>query len=231
MNIYSKLRTLMISKAEQPIRHIVNSNDMEIFEQEIKSAQSSVRQSKLYLASIKADAAMLRKSIQELRADIHRLEAQTLEAIDKDEELALDLAKRIAEEEGHAASQSGRLTELTAIEEKASKDLQRAVQAIKSYQNRLIIVKANERRGATYSASQHGSIGLNGCLLDLSETLQSIQQRQLRDQSMDEALLQVDADMSTKNLEDRVIAAGISTGKPDGKAVLDRIKKGKLAFT
>jgi phage shock protein A len=231
MNIYSKLRTLIISKAEQPVRNLVDTNDLIIFEQEIRSAQELVKHSKLHLAVIKSDVALLRQSSQALQQDIYRLEKQTIEAMEKDEKLAIDLANRIAEDEENLKSQNDRIAELTTIEQRVSKDLKRAMHGIKSYKNRLVILKASENREAAHSSSQQRKKSLNVCLLDLDETLQSIQQRQLRDQSMEDAVIEVDSVLSDNNLEERMQAVGISTGKLDGQAVLDRLKKSPLVFT
>lgn len=231
MNIYSKLRTLIISKAEQPVRNLVDSNDLIIFEQEIRSAQELVKHSKLHLAAIKSDIAILRHSSQDLQKDICRLEKQTMEAMEKDEMLAIDLANKIAQDEESLKSQNDRVAELTSIEQKVSNDLKRAMHGIKAYKNRLVILKASERRGAFHSSSQRRKNSLNVCLVDLDETLQSIQKRQLHDQSMEEAIIEVDSVLSDSNLDERIQAAGISTSKLDGRAVLERLKNSPLVFT
>jgi phage shock protein A len=225
MTIYSKLRLLMRAKAEEPVRQLVDRNDIQIFEQEIRETHALVSQSKMHLASIKADIKLLHDSINAQKAGIERREKQTLEAIEKDENLAHDLAAHIAETENDITDMEARLSQLRAAEARVTNDLKQAVRIIKNHQQHLVILKANETRTHASIKFGKGSNGLTTCISDLNESLRSIQQRQLRNQTLDAEMLNVDQSINGNNLDERVKSAGIRSGEHDAVAVLERLKQ------
>ncbi len=224
MTTYSKLRLLMRTKVEEPVRELINRNDIPIFEQEIRETLALIKQSKHYLASIKADISLVQDSIEEKEAEIVRRESQTLEALEKDTELAHALAEQIAEDEDALGSMRNRLSQLHALEDRTEKDLKNAVRVTRNHQQHLVLLKANEMQrlsGFNYGKSQ---VGLNGALTELNESLRSIQERQHRNQTLNNALLAVDQSLEGEDLDQRVKSAGIRSGKHDAQAVLERLK-------
>ena len=225
MNIYSKLRHLINAKAQAPAYALIERNDICIFEQEIRSAQALIKQSKLHLASIKAEITIIARANDEQSKAINARELQTLEALKTDQALAHDIASRIAEDELELKAQQARLSQLRVIEERVAKDIKKAVQAIKSHNHQLVVLKASEARGAQKGSSNAGVTSMNHCLSELKESLQSIEERQCRHQVLDDAILNVDALSGENDLDERVKSAGIRSGQHDATSVLERLQK------
>ena len=109
MSLYQKLRLLVRASAEQPARKLVEMNDIKIFEQELIEIERAIKGAKLHLAKVKAEAKMLTVANAELSDKLMFREQQTLEAMDKDADLAQELAAQIAEDEAILRDQQKQL--------------------------------------------------------------------------------------------------------------------------
>lgn len=225
MGIYSKLKLLMRASAEEPVRQLVEKNDIRICQQEIYEAQALVQKTKLQVASIKSEIKFLCESIDSLEQSNALREKQILAALEKDEALAKELASLLAEDELTLREQQAQRKQLESMEQRTMQDLKRAVRSIQSYQNQLIIMKANEQNVGSAGALKGYSRGLNGSLRDLNESLESIKHRQKRALLMDEAEEAVESSLAGGQIDSRIESLGIQTGKHDGLAVLERIRK------
>ena len=229
MSLYNKLKLLIRASAEEPARKLVELNDIKIFEQEIFDVERAIKTAKLHLASVKAEAKSLLNSIDELRDKTRLREQQTLEALDKDAELAHDLAGLIAEDEILLREQEHQLKQLLKVEEKLTDDLKKAVRALQGHYRQLQIVKASQHGIHGGQLMTRNSQSMNSALRDLNGSLESIKNRQLRASYLDEAEAEVDNTLSGKDIEHRLEASGIRTGKHDANAVLERLKLKKTA--
>lgn len=229
MSLYQKLKLLVRANSEQPIRKLVEINDIKIFEQELIEIERAIKTAKLHLANVKAEAKMLTCSITELSDKLALREQQTLEAMDKDAELAHELAAQIAEDEVLLREQQNQLRHLHKMEAKLTDDLKKAVRALQGHYRQLQIIKASQHslKGGQLSSMQ--SQGLNSALREVNDSLAAIQNRQLRANYLDEAEAEVEHHLSGNALDQRLEASGIRTGKHDADAVLQRLKIKKTA--
>lgn len=147
-----------------------------------------------------------------------------MEALDKDADLAMELASLIAEDELIIQEQQKQLAHLTKLEEKLTTDLKSAVRSIQSHQRQVQILKANQYSIKSVNGLSQNTLSLNGTLRDLNESLGSIKQRQLRASYLDEAEGEVELTLSGNNLDQRLAASDIHSGKHDAQAVLERLK-------
>jgi phage shock protein A len=229
MSLYHKLKLLIRASAEEPARKLVELNDIKIFEQEIVDVEKAIKTAKLHLASVKAEAKSLSHSIEELRDKTKLREQQTLEALDKDAELAHDLAALIAEDEILLREQEHQLRQLQKVEVKLTDDLKKAVRALQGHYRQLQIVKASQHGIHGGQLISGHSQSLNSALRDLNGSLESIKNRQLRASYLDEAQDEVDNTLSGKDIEQRLESSGIRSGKHDANAVLERLRVIKTA--
>jgi len=225
MNIYSKLRHLITAKAQAPAYALIERNDICVFEQEIRSAQALIKQSKLHLASVKAEIMLITRATDEQSKAIDVRELQALEALESDQALAQDIAAHIAEDEIELQDQRARLSQLRLIEQRVAKDIQRAIQHIKSHNHQLVVLKANEAHGALQGVSNQSGMSMNHCLSELKASLQGIEERQLRHQVVNVAILDVDSEFAENALDERVKSAGIRSGQHDAMTVLERLQQ------
>ena len=224
MSLYRKLKLLVRASAEEPARKLVEHHDIRIFEQEIADAERSVKAAKLHLANVKAEVKSLTRSIDDLKIKLETREKQTIEAMDKDQELARELAQLIAEDEVILQQQEKQLQHLRKVEEKLLVDLKQAVRAIQGHVRQVQILKANQHSMQGSQGLISNSQTLNGTLRDLNESLSGIKQRQLRASYLDEAEGDVEDLLSGDDIERRLAASGIQSGQHDADAVLDRLK-------
>ena len=229
MSLYQKLKLLVRASAEEPARKLVEMNDIKIFEQEIIDVERAIKSAKLHLAHVKAEAKSLANSIEELISKASLREQQTLLAMDKDEEIAHELAGLIAEDELIIEEQQKQLRHLNKLETKLTSNLKEAVRSIQSHQRQVQILKANQYSLKGVNCISQKTQSLNGTLRDLNDSMSNIKQRQLRASYLDEAEGEVEMTLSGNNLDQRLASSGISSGKHDASAVLDRLKLLKSA--
>ncbi len=226
MTIYSKFKVLMKAKAEEPLRELVARNDIAIFEQEIRDAQSLIQKSKLHLASVRADLKLLETSLEDQQAEITRRENQTLEAMETAPKLALDLAEMIAEQESTQQATIERHDKLKRVEARITKELKEAIRTIKNHQQQVVLLKANERfnqASRTNSAYGH-SLGVTTYITDLNDSLQTIQQRQQSQAILNDELMGLEKSLNSNDIDERVKSAGIDSGHHNASKVLERLK-------
>lgn len=224
MSLYQKLKLLVRATAEEPARKLVELNDIKIFEQEIIDVERAINTAKLHLASVKAEAKSLASSIAELSNKTKRREQQTLQALEKDEALAHDLATQIAEDEVIIQEQEQQLRHLNRLEAKLTDDLKNAIRALQGHHRQIQILKASQHNLKGGQLVSHNSQSLNSSLRDLNGSLESIKNRQLRASYLDEAESEVENTLSGKDIDQRLEASGIRTGKHDATAVIERLK-------
>jgi len=224
MSLYQKLKLLIRASAEEPARRLVELNDIKIFEQEIYEVESTIKSAKLHLANVKAEAKSLSNAIEQLESTTSLREQQTLQAMDKDEALAHDLALLIAEDEIIIQEQQKQLQHLNKLEAKLIGDLKTAVRSIQSHQRQVQILKANQHSLKGSQGLSQKTQSLNGTLRDLNDSLSNIKQRQLRASYLDEAEGEIETSLSGNNLDQRLASSGIRSGKHDATAVLERLR-------
>ena len=230
MSLWSKLHTLFRASTQEPLEHLVDANGIRIFEQEIRDAENAVIQAKYQLATVMAEKQQLLRHNQALEENIANKERQAGAALEKNaEDLARDLAGLIAEDESLLMEQCKQAEYLQQQETHLKRQLRNAALTIQKYQRELNLAKANRNAQKALGHLQGYSSGLNVSLQEMATSLERIQKRQSRTADMDDALRQINAEMSGEQLDDRLKQAGISTGKHDADAVLERLRKQRAA--
>ena len=107
MSLWRKFNTLIKATSHAPIEALVESNSIQIFEQEIRDAESSISKAKRELACVMAEKVRLERHNNALEENIVSKEQQTLKALEKGEELArkLTFLEKLDEEAQKVESQ------------------------------------------------------------------------------------------------------------------------------
>lgn len=227
MSIYQKVKLLFRASAEAPMRQLVANNDIVIFEQEIADAERSIKSAKLHLTQIKTEAKLCSASINSLKEEISNREQQVLALLDKDKELAKDLAGLIAEDETLLATQNTQLKHLTHLDLTISADIKSAVRAIQSHRQKLGFLKANQHSLHANTSIKSYANGMHSSIRDLNGSLQEINARQLRSRLSDEAEQDIEDELNNASIDERLNAAGIATKGNDAEQVIQRLTQQK----
>ena len=230
MSLWSKLHTLFRAGAQEPLEHLVDINAIRIFEQEIRDAEQAIHQAKYQLATVMAEKQQLLRHNEALTENIANKERQTLEALDKNaDDLAQELAALIAEDETLLKDQCQQVDTLQKQETRLKRQLRNAALTITQYRRELNLAKANRSAHKALSQLQGCSSGLGASLQEMAGSLEKIKQQQSSAGAMDEALRQIDAEMSGERLDERLRRAGIHTRRHDADVVLERLRKQRTA--
>ncbi len=230
MNLWNKLGTLLRASANEPVEHLIDTNAIRIFEQEIRDAESAIVQAKYQLATVMAEKKQLQRHNQALSENIATKEQQTLSALEKNAtDLAQDIAALIAEDEVLLREQQQQVDYLDQQENRLKRQLKLAAQSIQRYQRELALAKANRSAQRALGQLQGYSSGLSVSMQEMASSLERIQKHQNRSVDMDEALQEINADLNGEQLDERLKQAGIKTGKHDAEAVLERLRKQRAA--
>lgn len=230
MTLLRKLASLFTATLQQPVHDLLDHNAITIFEQEIRQAEEALPAARYHLASVMAERKKLEREITHLQDSLQRRLSQTQAALDKHEEaLARELADQIAEDELLLENLSRQATALQAQEATLTQRMRRAVQSIQHYRRELALAKANRHAHNALAALGSCSSDLSTRLNDMESSLQKIRHQQAHSDDMNNALDQIQAEMSGETLEKRLQAAGIASGKHDGLAVLARLRQASMA--
>lgn len=230
MSLWTKLNTLFRASAEEPLHQLVDSNSIRIFEQEIRDGEKAIQQAKLQLATVMAEKKQLQRHNQALEENIGNKERQATEALDKQaEELALELAQVIAEDESLFQQQRKQVASLEKQETHLKRQLRVAANSIQKYQRELTLAKANCSAQKAMGSLKGYSNGLSATMDEMASSLNNIKHQQARAAEMDDALREINAELNGEHLNDRLKQEGIASGEHDAEAVLERLRKQRAA--
>lgn len=226
MNIWRKMGTLFRASAQEPVAKLVDANSIRIFEQELRDAEQAISRSKRELACLMAEKKRLERDNDTLQQAIQRREAQATQALDKGEEdLALELANLIAEDETLLARQQQQAARLAQQETQLRRQLRESGRALRHFYGELRVARANRHAEQVTCQLKGYARGLNSHMEDMNQSVASIQAQQAHFADVDEALGELDQEDNGQGLDGRLRAAGIDTGEHRGEQVLARLRK------
>ena len=225
MSIWRKLDTLFRASAQEPVAKLVDANGIRIFEQELRDAEQAIARSKRELACLMAEKTRLARDNEHLRATIDKREHQVTEALEKnEEELALELANLIAEDEPLLERQQQQHDKLQQQENRLRKQLRDSGRALKHFHSELRLARANRHAEQVNRQLRGHARGLSSHMEDLNQSVSRIQARQAEAEDIEAALTELDREQEDDTLDSKLKAAGISNGKSSGEQVLARIR-------
>ena len=225
MTIIKKLVTLLRGSARELGQSVVDGNATRIYEQEIVDAKASITEAKTELTTVMAKEMQTARDMERLRGEIRRHEDLAVQALDKDEALALEVAERVAGLESELLAQTEAHANF-AMQVSRLKDLIRAAEAkVREHEREIGIAKTTE---SVYRATQSisDSIGATGSnLVSARESLERIKKRHEDLADRMAAAEQLDQEFGHKALERKLADAGIGqTDKARAIEVMARLK-------
>lgn len=224
MSILKKIFTAIRGGAREVGESIVDSNSVRIFEQEIKDAKSELDKAKSDLTSVMAKEMQANRKIESIQAEISKLEGYAKAALEKgDESLAMEVAEKIAEEQGELEIQKKAQTSFAEHSKRLKGMIKKTTKAVTDMERQLVMVKTTESvQKATTAITNNYATG-SSRLLSAKESLDRIKQRQ---DDLDDRLKageELRGDFEGDNLEAKLRDAGI-VNESKASDILEKLK-------
>lgn len=225
MSIWTKVNTLLRASAEEPVTKRVDADAVRIFEQELRDAEQAMGRSRRQLACLMAEKKFLQRDNDSLQLGIRQREDQATEALTKGhQDLAVELAATIAEDENLLTRQQQHLDRLQQQETRLRRQLRDIARARRHYQSELRTARATRSEGRVTVELRGYRDGMSDQLASIDQSIARIRARQEHLHAMDDALTEPDHNPGNQSLDDRLRAAGIDTGDQRASRVLERIR-------
>ena len=224
MNIWSKMITALRGGVNEAGEAIIDAQALRILDQEIRDAGEELNKSKDGLAAIIAQQKLAEEKVNTLKADIKKNEGFVVAALEKkDEELATEIAVRIANFENQMESEVEAAKSFKQQAETLRESIRVAEQQVKQLKHQTETVKATEsvQRAQKVVAERHS--GSNSKVRTALDSLDRIQENQKLNAAKMSAASELAEESSGAGLDQKLRDAGI-TGNTSADDVLARIR-------
>lgn len=226
MSIFSKLITAVRGGATEAGQAIVDTQAIRILDQELRDSKTALKDAKTNLTVIMAEKMAIDRKVKDLNAKIKEHEGYAIQAMSKsDENLALDVANKIAEFEHEQTIQQGilegydsKISSLKKMIRQTERNIQAMDREISVVKTTEKVQKANELAAAKFSGSE-------SALNKATDSLERIKERQQKREDQSAAAVELEAEEGDGNLQDRLKKAGIVDSDSSASSVLERLKK------
>ena len=226
MSIFSKIITAVRGGATEAGQAVVDSQAIRILDQELRDSKTALKDAKTNLTTIMAEKMALDRKVKDLNEKIKEHEGYAIQAMDKkDDELALDVANKIAEFEHDLTIQQGvlegygsKITSLKKMIRQTERNIQAMDREISVVKTTEKVQKANELADAKFSGS-------NSALNKATDSLERIKQRQQKREDQSAAAVELESEQGDGDLQARLKNASIVDSDSSASSVLDRLKK------
>ncbi len=225
MDILKKIMTAIRGGAREVGELVVDANGTRIFEQEIKDAQVHLNRARQDLTAVMANHMQAGRKVESLKTGISEHEGYAGQALDKnDEELALEIADKIANLENDLAEQAEVHKSYSVHVDRLKELVKKTERQLKEYERQLDMVKTTESVQKASAAITNNFASSNSKMLSAKDSLERIKKRQQDNYDRLAAAEELEAENSDKSLEDKMKAAGIGEQDKNANSVLERIR-------
>lgn len=226
MSVWSKLMTGLRGAANEAGETVADKNALRILDQEIRDADNNLRKAKDSLTTVMAQRKQAERKRAELDEKIEEYMNNAQKAIDSGkEDLALEVAERVAEMEGERANQDALVTEFSESETGLKATIGKTERSLAGMKRQVATVKANESVIKAQSAVASRHSGSKSSLRSATDSLERIKERQAMQKDKFAAAEELAEAGSDSDLDAKLAKAGITpSGRSDAADVLARIK-------
>ena len=230
MSIWNKLFTLGRAGAHEATAAVVDANALRILDQEIRDADNALNRARDDLATLVAKRRVLEKEIAGLRDQSGRYESSARAALAKgDEQLAREVAERIAELESEVNLKTPQLGEMRAAEERMHETIATTQQKVENLRREIDVVKVNESVQRAQAAVAARGTGAQASLGSAADSLKRIKERQMVRDERFKAAAELEDRRTGADLDAKLKDAGILPGHASADDVLARLSAPKEA--
>jgi phage shock protein A len=225
MSIFSKLISLLRGGAHDAGAAVIDANALRILDQEIRDADAALGRARDDLAALVARRRILEKELQGLSDQAARYESSARAALAKgDENLAREVAQRIAELEGEVNLKSPQLATMREAEEKLHQTIAATQQKIENLRREIDVVKVNDSVQRAQAAVASRGAGATAALGSAADSLKRIKERQAIQEERFRAAGELEDKRTGADLDAKLQAAGILPGASSADDILARLK-------
>lgn len=211
MSVWGKLFTALRGGANDAAESVVDSQAMRILDQELRDADSALRQARSDLAGLMANAKRIEKRIEDARAKEQRDFQNARAAVDAGrEDLARGLADRIAAARADLARDEADLEAMRGQQQVMMRTVKETESRIGAMKREVESVKATESLQRAQKAIASSHAGVNSRLGSAMGSLERIRDRQAHTAARLEAGEELAALESGADLDRQLLEAGIS---------------------
>ena len=225
MSIWAKVATAVRGGVNEAGEAIADNQALRILDQEIRDADNALLKSKDALTGIIAKRKLAEKKVESLKSSLEEYEGYVIKALDnKDENLAVEIAEKIAGMETELLGEEGVAKSFTDSEAQLRRAVVQTESNLKRLKQQVDTVKATEtvQRAQAAVASRHS--GADSSMRSAVDSLERLKNQQAERAAKFEAARELAESTAEVSLEDKLKAAGIVGGGAKGGDVLARLK-------
>ena len=225
MSIWAKVATAVRGGVSEAGEAIVDNQALRILDQEIRDADNGLGKSKEALTGIIAKRKLADKKVESLKSSLTEYEGYAMQALDKgDEELANEIAGKIAGLETELMGEEGLATSFAGSESQLRKAVAQTEANLKRLKQQVDTVKATETVQKAQAAVAARHSGTGSSMRSALDSLERLKNKQAERAAKFEAASELAESTEEVSLDDKLKAAGIVDGGASGGDVLARLK-------
>jgi phage shock protein A len=226
MVIFQKLVTALRGGMNEVGESIIDSQALRILDQEIRDADTELKQAKESLANILAEQKLAEKQVASIQAKIKEYEAYAIKALESNnEELALEVAEKLSVLENQYDNNKKQADYFAENVKNLRQTISQSEINIRNLKQQVDIVKATEsvQKAQSTVAQRYG--GSTAKLHTALDSLERIKKRQQKTAATFEAKQELAKSESSDSLDDKLEAAGIKVANQNAASILARLKE------
>lgn len=226
MAIFKKLVTALRGGINEAGEAIIDTQALRILDQEIRDADSELKQAKESLANILAQQKLADKVVKETQSKIDEYESYAIKALENgNEELALEVSEKIGFLESELENNKQQATYFAETVKSLRQSISQTEINIRNLKQQVDIVKATESVQKAQSAVAQRYGGSTAKLQTALDSLDRIKKRQEKNSAVIEAKNELAKLENQSTLDSKLEAAGIKSGNQNAAAILARLKE------
>ncbi|GGC74916.1 PspA/IM30 family protein [Chelatococcus reniformis] len=225
MSVWGRLFTAVRGSVNETAETIADSQTMRILDQQLRDAETALLKAQTDLAGLMGKAKLARDKVGDLQQKHGRDMAVLERAVEQGhDQLAQELADRIALLEGEIEREGGVLEALSRKEAELREAVVRIRQKIQAMKREIDTVKVTESvQKAQEAIVSHGA-GAVSTLNNAAASLQRLKEKQAARAAQFDAANQLEEIQTGGDLDRRLADAGLLQGPGSGASVLARLK-------
>jgi phage shock protein A len=228
MSLLTKLWTLFRGHASEAGERIVDANALTILDQEMRDAKTALSKAQTDLASLMGKRKLEETKFAQLSEAYQRDAALAQRSLAEGrEDLAQELATRIARVESEALAVRKTIETFSATEERLKQAVESTRQRISAASREIETVRATESVQQAQASIASGASGVNSKLNSAMDSLNRMKEKQAARDAHFQAASELDEAVSGGALDKKLADAGLLAGASSGAGVLARLKAGQ----
>jgi phage shock protein A len=230
MSVWGRLFTALKGSVNETAEAVADTQAVRILDQQMRDAESALARAQTDLAGLMGKAKLARDKMADLGQKHTRDMAVIERALEQgQEQLAAELAERIALLEGEIERESQATQLLTTKEAELRDTVTKIRQKISAMKREIDTVKVTESvQKAQEAIASHGA-GAVSTLTNAASSLQRLKEKQAARAATFEATTKLEEIQSGSDLDRRLADAGLLSGPGSGASVLARLKSKQTA--